>query len=386
MLSVQSLQVTSSEMLHAVVERAALLKSMSHIQGVVERRNTIPILNNVRIDVEDGKMRLTATDMDIAMVEQISADVKQSGSTTVPAHMLYDIIRKLPDGAQIQLALDSKTNRISVQSGRSVFSLTCLPVDDFPVMEAGKFPASFSLSSAECAELLAKTSFAVSSEETRYYLNGIYLHVVRDGESALLRAVATDGHRLARMEVAMPAGAENMPGVILPRKTVAELKKLLGESDKPVQIEVAESKIRFSVGDIKLVSKLIDGTFPDYERVIPKENDKLLELEAKTLREAIDRVATIASDKSRAVKVHLKQGVLAVRADSNEQGEAVEELEVKYSSDPIDIGFNSRYLIEMLDQIEGDTVQFVFADATAPSVVRDTGNVGALYVVMPMRV
>jgi len=386
LLNVQPAATSDISPLHIVLERDVLLKSLGHVQGIVERRNTIPILGNVRIDAESGKVKLTATDMDIALVETVDADVKVEGHTTAPAHMLYDIIRKLPEGAQVNLEMDTETGRMDVKAGRSSFALACLPVEDFPVMEEGEFESHFSLSSTECVELMDKTRFAISTEETRYYLNGIYLHALNTDDDQLLRAVATDGHRLARIEISLPAGASEMPGIIIPRKTVGELKKILEESDKEVSVDVSATKIRFVCGNATLVSKLIDGTFPDYERVVPKENDKLMEVDASTLKRAVDRVSTIAADKSRAIKMTMKPGTLGLMADAQDHGNAYEELEVQYSADEVVAGFNSRYLIEMLSQIEGETVQMVFSDSSAPAVIRDTGNVGALYVIMPMRV
>jgi DNA polymerase-3 subunit beta len=386
LLNVQPVSSGDISPLHIVLERDVLLRALGHVQGIVERRNTIPILGNVRIDAEGSHVKFTATDMDIALVETVQADVQIEGHTTAPAHMLYDIVRKLPEGAQISLEMDTETGRMDVKAGRSSFTLACLPVEDFPVMEAGDFENSFSLSSVECIELLDKTRFAISTEETRYYLNGIYLHALKTEEDQLLRAVATDGHRLARMEIALPAGAADMPGIIIPRKTVGELKKVLEESDKEVTVDVSATKIRFVSGNATLVSKLIDGTFPDYERVVPKDNDKMLEVDADTLKKSVDRVSTIAADKSRAIKLTMKPGVLGLMADAQDHGNAHEELEVQYSADEVEAGFNSRYLIEMLSQIEGETVQMVFSDSSAPAVIRDTGNVGALYVIMPMRV
>ncbi len=368
------------------IEKSVLLKALAHVQSVVERRNTIPVLGNVKLDAMGGKLRLTATDMDIALVETVDANVSLEGSTTTQAHMLYDIVRKLPDGDAVTLELLEDGARLSIRCGRSNFSLPCLPVDDFPVMEEGSFHHSFQIAATECAELIEKTRFAISTEETRYYLNGIYLHVSQNDGNPVLRAVATDGHRLARMEVSVPAGAEDMSGVILPRKTVGELKKILDESDKEVKIELSEAKVRFTVGSVTLISKLIDGTFPDYERVIPKNNDKVLEIEAKKLTQAVDRVSTISTDKTRAVKMHLQQGAIQLVADSADNGDAKEVVEANYTADAMEIGYNARYLMEMLSQIEGESVQFVLADATAPTLVRDPANINALYVVMPMRV
>ncbi len=368
-----------------VIERAILLKALGPIQSVVERRGTIPILANVRLEADAGELRLTATDMDIAVVEKISADVSESGATTVPAHMFYEIVRKLPDGSNIQLT-ESDKGKMTISAGQSRFSLASLPIDDFPVMAEGDLAHSFAITPAECKALLEKTRFAISTEETRYYLNGVYLHAAETQGAKVLRAVATDGHRLARMEVGLPEGAENIPGVIIPRKTINELYKLVESGGEKVEVSLSESKIRFAVGNAVLVSKLIDGTFPDYERVIPTGNDKVMEVNGKDFSNAVDRVSVITSEKSRGIKVSLEGSKINLSASSAEQGTATEELSISYGADPVEIGFNSRYLLDMLAQIEGDTAQFVFADANSPTIVRDPADVGALYVIMPMRV
>jgi len=367
-----------------VIERAVLLKALSPIQSVVERRGTIPILANVRLDADKG-LSLTATDMDIAIVEKVAAEVSEKGSTTVPAHMFYEIIRKLPDGSNIQLSQSDRA-KLTIVAGQSKFSLASLPVDDFPVMAEGELGHKFSITPAECKALLEKTRFAISTEETRYYLNGIYLHAANSQGAAVLRAVATDGHRLARMEVALPAGAEQIPGVIIPRKTVGELYKLVEQGGEKVEISLSESKIRFELGGAVLVSKLIDGTFPDYERVIPTGNDKVMEVDGKEFARAVDRVSVITSEKSRGIKLALSGSKITLSASSAEQGTAIEELSVSYGADAVEIGFNSRYLLDMMSQVEGDTAQFVFADSNSPTIVRDPSDVGALYVIMPMRV
>ncbi len=368
-----------------VIERAVLLKALSPIQSVVERRGTIPILANVRLDADKGGLHLTATDMDIAIVEKVSADVQEKGSTTVPAHMFYEIIRKLSDGSSISLTQGDK-GKLTIAAGQSKFSLASLPVDDFPVMAEGELAHKFSITPAECKALLEKTRFAISTEETRYYLNGVYLHAANNQGASVLRAVATDGHRLARMEVGLPEGAEGIPGVIIPRKTINELYKLVEEGGEKVEISLNESKIRFAVGNAVLVSKLIDGTFPDYERVIPTGNDKVMEVDGKAFSSAVDRVSVITSEKSRGIKVALAGSKITLSASSAEQGTATEEISVSYGADPVEIGFNSRYLLDMMAQVEGETAQFVFADANSPTIVRDPADVGALYVIMPMRV
>lgn len=368
------------------IERATLLKSLGHVQSVVEKRGTIAVLSNVKIDAKADGVSLTATDMDLAVVEKVSAAVAKQGSTTLPAHTFYDIVRKLPEGAQVEVTTSSDGSKVSIRSGQSRFSLACLPVDDFPVMADGELPYNFTLKSAECLSLIQKPSFAISTEETRYYLNGIYLHTAGSGDGKVLRAVATDGHRLARIEVALPAGADGMPGIIVPRKAIYELRKLIEEGEGDIAISLSDSKIRFVYGNAVLVSKLIDGNFPDYERVIPASNDKMMEVDCKLFTQSVDRVSVISSEKSRAIKFQLDNGKLTLSASSPEHGTASEEIEVKYSANKIEVGFNSRYLLDMMAQIEGDTAQFLLNDGASPAIVRDTADVGSLYVIMPMRV
>jgi DNA polymerase III subunit beta len=368
------------------IERAALLRALGHVQSVVERRNTIPILSNVLMKAEHGRLSLSATDMDLEVVESVPAQILRDGNTTAPAHTLYDIVRKLRDGAQIELDAGGDRGSMVLRSGRSTFTLACLPPEDYPVMGGGALSHDFALSAADLMSVIKRTSFAISTEETRYYLNGIFLHATKAGEIPVLRAVATDGHRLARVEVPLPEGAAGMPGIIVPRKTVQELRKLLEETDKSVSIELSDTKIRFGLNDCLLTSKLIDGTFPDYDRVIPAGNDKVLEVECQLFTEAVDRVSTISTEKSRAVKLALEHGTLTLSATSPDNGTALEEIEVGYSATPLEIGFNSRYLLDITQQIEGDGVQFILADSGSPTILRDAGDHSALYVLMPMRV
>ena len=369
------------------IERAALLTALGHVQSVVERRNTIPILSNVQIEASRETLSATATDLDLAVVERIPAKVSQPGATTASAHTLYDIVRKLPDGAEIELSYNANEQRLSLRAGRSAFQLSCLPKEDFPAMGAGELPHNFSIAADELRRLIDKTRFAISTEETRYYLNGIYLHAATSNDGVpSLRAVATDGHRLARVESPLPEGAAGMPGVIVPRKTVNELRKLLDATKDPVHISLSDTKIRFGIDGIVLISKLIDGTFPDYERVIPRNNDKTMEVDGKAFAAAVDRVSTISTEKSRAVKLAVDRDRLVLSATSPEQGSASEEITVGYSAAAMEIGFNSRYLLDITQQIEGDHAEFVLADAASPTLVRDRQDTGALYVLMPMRV
>ena len=369
-----------------IVERAALLKALSHVQSVVERRTTIPILSNVLMRADNGRLALSATDMDLEIVERVAGQIEREGRTTAPAHTLYDIVRKLHDGAQVEIEASGERNAMVLRCGRSTFTLQCLPPEDYPGMAGGELPHNFALSASELRALIDRTRFAISTEETRYYLNGIYLHTTKNEEVPVIRAVATDGHRLARVEMVLPEGAAGMPGVIIPRKAILELRKLAEDGEEEVQIALSETKIRFIVGEAALTSKLIDGTFPDYDRVIPSNNDKILEVDCKSFAEAVDRVSTISTEKSRAVKLAIENGSLVVSATSAETGTAVEELEVRYLAGPLEIGFNSRYLLDIAEQIEGEGAQFVMSDAGSPTIVRDSSDASALYVLMPMRV
>jgi DNA polymerase-3 subunit beta len=371
------------------VERAVLLKALAHVQSVVERRNTIPILANVLLAAQDGALRLTATDMEIAMVEEVpGVQVARPGRTTAPAATLYEIVRKLPDGARVELDHGGGDAPLALRAGRFHTSLSVLPVEDFPSMTEGRLPHGFGLPAGQLRELVDRTRFAISTEETRYYLNGIYLHAAESDGAKVLRAVATDGHRLARVEEPLPEGAAGMPGVIIPRKTVNELRKLAEETQEEVAVRLSDTKIRFDVGAVQLTSKLIDGTFPEYERVIPRGNDKVLRVQKREFAEAVGRVAAISSERSRPVKLSLDRNHLLLSAASPEQGQAQEELDqevVRYDAAPLEIGFQARYLNDITDQIT-DQVEFRFADGSAPTVVMDAAKPEALYVLMPMRV
>lgn len=372
--------------MRVTVERAALLKALGHVHRVVERRNTIPILSNVLLRAEDTGLRLRATDLDIEVTETIPAEVTQAGSTTVPAHVIYDVVRKLPDGAQVSLELTGDTGQMQLRSGRSRFLLQALPESDFPDLAAGDLSNSFQLPAADLKRLIEKTQFAISTEETRYYLNGIYFHTIESDGVLVLRAVATDGHRLARIELPAPAGSEGMSGIIIPRKAVAEIQKLLEDGDENVTVELSTAKIRLTFGGVVLTSKLIDGTFPDYQRVIPSGNDKDLIVDREEFARVVDRVSTISSDRGRAIKLVLADGKVVFSVNNPDSGSATEEIEAEYDSAAIEIGFNAKYLLDIAGQLEGDTAIFKLADAGSPTLIQDKPGAAALYVLMPMRV
>ncbi|MCX7340906.1 MAG: DNA polymerase III subunit beta [Hyphomicrobiales bacterium] len=368
------------------VERSQLLKALGHVHRVVERRNTIPILSNVLMSAGVTGLRLKATDLDIEVVESVQADVAMAGASTVPAVVIYDIVRKLPEGGQISLETTGETGQMTVRSGRSRFTLQTLPETDFPDITAGEMPHVFTLPAGDFKRLIDKTQFAVSTEETRYYLNGIYFHTLDVEGRTVLRAVATDGHRLARVETPAPAGAAGMPGVIVPRKAVTEIQKLLEGGEDTVEVQLSASKIRVAVGDVVLTSKLIDGTFPDYGRVIPSGNDKRLTVNRAEFAIAVDRVSTISSERGRAVKLSMADGRMTLAVTNPDSGSATEEIEVDFEASPLDIGFNARYLLDIMAQLDSDTALFRLADPGSPTIIQDREGASALYVLMPMRV
>jgi DNA polymerase-3 subunit beta len=368
------------------IEKAVLSKAVAQAQSVVERRNTIPILANVLIEAEGDGVRFRATDLDVEVVDRTSARVDQPGGATVGALMLNEIVRKLGDGAMVTLSTQGNPGRLTIEAGRSTFQLSTLPVEDFPQMASPDYTTSFEAPAPLLRRLFDKSKFAISTEETRYYLNGVYFHVAQGAEGPCLRAVATDGHRLARIDAPLPEGAQGMPGVIVPRKTVGELRKLLEDDEAIIRVSVSETKIRFETPSITLTSKVIDGTFPDYTRVIPQQNARRLTVDAKEFRKAVDRVATVSSERSRAVKLNLDEDRLILSVNAPDSGTAEEELAVAYGDDRLEIGFNAKYLLEIADQVDRENAVFLFNSSGDPTVMREGDDQSALYVVMPMRV
>jgi len=368
------------------IERAALLKAVAQAQSVVERRNTIPILANVLIEAEGNTVSFRATDLDIEVVDKAAAQVERAGATTVSAVMLHEIVRKLPDGSLVQLSDDPASGRLSVMAGRSSFNLATLPREDFPVMASSEYSANFSAKAGVLKRLFDKSKFAISTEETRYYLNGVFMHVSTGEDGPVLRCVATDGHRLARIDATLPEGASGMPGVIVPRKTVNELRKLLDDDEAQIAVSVSETKVRFATPEITLTSKVIDGTFPDYTRVIPMGNTRRLEVDAQEFAKAVDRVATVSSERSRAVKLSLDEDRLVLSVNAPDAGAAEEELAVAYGDERLEIGFNAKYLLEIASQVDRENAVFLFNSSGDPTLMREGNDTSAVYVVMPMRV
>ena len=375
--------------MEAILQKNQFLKALTHVQNVVERRNTIPILANILIIAEGVGLKLIATDLDIELIEEIDAKIEKGGSLTAPAHLVYDIIRKLPDSSEITLSKDDSQDHLTIRSGKSNFKLQTLPRADFPEISDNEFSHAFTIVSGELYRLIEKTRFAISNEETRYYLNGIYFHESKptdEDKLSTLRTVSTDGHRLAQAELTLPEGALGMPGIIIPRKTIAEIQKLTLENDGDVEVKISENKLKFVFNSIEVTSKVIDGTFPDYQRVIPFQNNKIMSVKTNILTNAVDRVATLSSERGRAVKLSLKDNSLTLSVTSPEAGTAIEEISVDFKGDDFEIGFNSKYLLDILSQLSGDSVKLLFSEPNSPCLVLDPSDEATLYVLMPMRV
>lgn len=368
------------------IERAALLKALGHVQSAVERRNTIPILSNVLLSAERDRLTFSATDLDMEIVDEARAQVDQPGQITAPAHTLYEIVRKLPEGADVALSFTGEDPRLTVSAGRSRFNLPVLPAGDFPVMSADGLSGQMSVDVTDLIRLIDKTRFAISAEETRYYLNGLYLHTMSEDGAVKLRAVATDGSRLALAEMPAPEGAAGAPGVIVPRKTIAEARRLLEDAGESVEMQVSPQKVRLDFAGAALTSKVIDGNFPDYGRVIPKDNQRIVMVDAKLFAQAVDRVATISAEKSRSVRMAIESGRVVLTVRNMEAGQAVEELEIDYDGDPFELSFNARYLLDITDQISGESMEMRFGGPNDPALVLDPADIDVRYILMPLRV
>ncbi len=373
------------------IERAALLKALGHVQSVVERRNTIPILSNVLISAGRDGVSFSATDLDMEIIDEAPARVEAPGQITAPAHTLYEIVRKLPEGADVALNYTGEDPRLQIQAGRSRFNLPVLPAGDFPAMSSEGLSERVTVDTGDLIRLIDKTRFAISTEETRYYLNGLYLHTVVDNGVAKLRAVATDGRRLALAEMPAPEGSAGLPGVIVPRKTIQEARRLLDDAGESIELQVSPQKIRFEFDGAALTSKVIDGSFPDYARVIPRDNTRTMTIDNGLFAQAVDRVATISDEKIRSVKLAVEPGRVILTVRNMETGQATEEVEVDYDGEPFEIGFNARYLLDVTGLIGGENADFRFADHGGATTVLDATLVldptdpGVQFVLMPQR-
>jgi DNA polymerase-3 subunit beta len=370
--------------MNITIERAALQKALARLAGVVERRNTIPILANLLLHAEGNRLRLTATNLDIEAVTECPAETGlEPSATTVPALMLTDIVRRLA-ADQVEMAVDADGRQMTIRGGRARFTINILPASDWPAMAAGDLPCRFTLAAEDFGRMLSRTAFAMSSDETRYYLQGVYLHRAIAGPAELV-AVATDGHRLSKAVMALPAGAEAMPGVIIPQKTVETIRKRC-EDGGDVTVELSPQKIRVSSGGTVILSKLIDGTFPDYLRVIPQNNDKRAGLVRAALEAAAQRVAAVTGERGKAVKLAFADGAgLTLTCRNADAGEAEETIDAEWASGPFEIGFNARYLADLCGVLPAEQVDLTMADPGSPALFSIAGDPSLLIVLMPMR-
>lgn len=364
------------------IEKNAFQKALGHANSVVERRTALPILSHILLQAEGMTLRMTSTDLELSIVETVSATIQEPGKTTVPAHLLYEIVRKFRDGAQIEIYHNKSTHQLEISSNKSQFRLPCLPPEDFPLINKSDLPYHFKIPAKTMRTMIERARIAMSTEETRYFLNGIYLHVSNETE---MRAVATDGHRLAQYSMRMPEGAKGMPGVIIARKTVNELYKVLADVQEDIQVGVSENQISFTIHNAVLTSRLIDGQFPDYEEAIPSHNDQLMHFKVKPFSQAVDRVATISNERFSGIKLKLEPNKVQLFAANGDSSRAEEELEVDYAGRNIDIDFNSRYLIDVAQQIDTDEAQIALSDGDSPIIIRPTSDDSSLFVLMPLR-
>ena len=371
------------------LSKSNFVKSLSFVQNIVESKSTIPVLANVLLEAKQGRLNISATDMDITIFDKIKVNnIESEGSTSVPAHTLYNVIKELPDDNPIDLSYDENNKKLHLMSSKSKFVFSCLSKDEFPISSTETFKTRFDLEPDILKELIDKTYFASSNEETRYYLNGLFIHRTSIDNKNYLRAVATDGHRLAQYQIKSPATIEKDNfGVIAPKKLIFELRKLIDDVKENVRIDLSERKIRFSFKETIIISKLVDGKFPDYEKVIPKNISNTFSINRKKFLESINRISTISSEKSKAIKLNLNKDKITISANNIEEGgSGIEEINVKYNGPSLDIGFNSGYLKEIINQLTLEEITILFSDSTAPTIIKDGSKDESLYVLMPMRV
>ena len=371
------------------VNSTDLVKALSHIHGIVEVRHTLPILSNIIISANDDILSLSSTNLDIFCSDNISAEINKSGITSVSASTFYEIVKRLPNGSDIQITLSDEDSTLVLKCGRSKFNLTTISPEDFPKISTDDLSVKFVLSVTELKRMIDKTKFAISNEETRYYLNGVFLHQTQKDSIDILRAVATDGHRLAQYDIPLPQGAKEMNGIIIPKKMIQELRRVLDDASGDINIELNENKIKFSFNDMKIISKVIDGTFPDYTKVIPQSNDKTLTINNNELKKSIERVSAVAINeevKSKAIKLFIESNKMILNVDSSSRGSAVEEIDLDYDKDKVEIGFNSRYLIDICNEIDGDKITLKLLDSTSPAIILDESDENLFFVLMPMRI
>ena len=366
-----------------------LLKALNHIHGIVEVRHTLPILSNIVLSAQNNVLSLSSTNLDIFCSDKIDAEIVASGEISVPAITFFEIVKRLPSGSDVILSMADEDTELVLKCGRSKFNLSTLKTEDFPILSDKDLSTNFVISADELSRMIDKTKFAISNEETRYYLNGIFFHKAESNSIKFLRAVATDGHRLAQYDIPLPQGADEITGIIIPKKTVFELRKVLDDADGDVSVSLNENKIKFSFNNLKIISKVVDGTFPDYTKVIPQNNDKKFKTNNSELKNAIDRVSAVAINeetKSKAIKLTIENNKLNLSVESQSKGSANEEIDITYSNEKVDIGFNSRYLMDICNEVDGDEIDVNLLDSISPAIILDKTDENLFFVLMPMRI
>ena len=367
------------------IEKNTLYKCISHLQGIVDKKNSLPILSNILIEAKNNNLTLSSTDMDISLVEKISCSVLEEGATTINSQILYDIVRKIDENSEMEF-ISNNGKILTLRASGSRFSLACLPKEDFPIIEQNNEGTQLKINSQILYKLIDKTKFAISNEETRYFLNGLYFNIHDQNNSTTLTLVGTDGHRLAKFSHKLDEKIEQVSGVIIPKKTINELSKLLSDIDKDIEIIINSNKIIFLVDNLIFISKLIDGSFPDYKRVIPEDNNNILEVNREKLLSAVDRVSTIANEKSPVIKFKLLKDVINLNTVNNENSTATEDLQISYSGNELEIGFNSKYIMDIVNNLEDQNIFINFKDGSSPILATEKSNLDLVYVLMPMRV
>ncbi len=365
--------------------RSSFFRTLSHLQGIVDKKNSLPILSNILIEAKENKLTLSSTDMDISIIEKIDCNVLEEGATTINSQILYDIVRKLDENCEIEI-ISNNGKLLTLRASGSRFSLACLPKEDYPIIDQDNSGTSISINSKILFKLIDKTKFAISNEETRYFLNGLYFNINRENDLNVVTLVGTDGHRLAKFSYNLEIDINEISGVIIPKKTIYELSKLLSEIDDDVEILITSNKVIFFIGNIVFISKLIDGSFPDYKRVIPQNNNNILKINREILLSAVDRVSTIANDKSPVIKFKLLKNILNLNTVNNESSTASEDLKINYDGDEIEIGFNSKYIMDIVNNLEDEEISINLKDNTSPIIALENSNTNLVYVLMPMRV
>ncbi len=367
------------------ISQKKIFKTLSHLQGIVDKKNTLPILSNILLEAKDNTLTLSSTDMDISIVEKLDCNVLEDGSTTINSQIIYDIVRKLDNNNEVEM-ISNNGKILTVRASGSRFSLSCLPKEDFPIIDQKSDGVNIKINSRILFKLIDKTKFAISNEETRYFLNGLYFNIHKENEKSEVTLVGTDGHRLAKFSHTLDQSIEQVTGVIIPKKTINELSKLLSDIDNDVDIVISSNKIIFYIENLVFMSKLIDGTFPDYKRVIPNDNKNTLEVNRDKLLSAVDRVSTVANEKSPVIKLNLLKDVINLNTVNNDNSTASEDLKLSYNGEDLEIGFNSKYIMDIVNNLEDEMITIKFKDGSSPIIAQEKSNSNLVYVLMPMRV